>query len=250
MIIAAPGAASGKFVERDHTQHPPALTPGYRTSVLRSPRNALIAPRNTLSETTGPVFDRRELGEKDNDLILNFAKDGLPIGERLIVHGYVRDEFGNPVKGALVEAWQANAGGRYRHKKDRYLAPIDPNFGGCGRMITDDNGYYFFRTIKPGPYPWANSTNAWRPAHIHFSIHGTGWAQRLITQMYFEGDPLIERCPIAKTIPTLDQLRSLIAQEDPANNAPFDARTYRFDLTLRGRRATFFDNANLPGAPR
>lgn len=240
----------GEFVERDATVHPPALTPGYKTSVLRSPRNALISPRNTLSEITGPVFGARELGEKDNDLILNFAKDGLPIGERLVVHGYVRDEFGNPVSGALVEVWQANAGGRYRHKNDKYhLAPIDPNFGGCGRMITDSNGYYVFRTIKPGPYPWPNSTNAWRPAHIHMSLSADGWAERLITQLYFEGDPLIERCPIAKTIPTVEQVRSLIAQEDPANHIPFDARTYRFDVTLRGRRATFFENT-LPGAPR
>jgi len=161
----------------------------------------------------------------------------------------VRDEFGNPVSGALVEVWQANAGGRYRHKKDQYLAPIDPNFGGCGRMLTDSNGYYVFRTIKPGPYPWANDTNAWRPAHIHMSLSADGWAQRLITQLYFEGDPLIERCPIARTIPTVDQVRSLIAQEDPANNMPFDARTYRFDVTLRGRRATFFENA-LPGGAR
>lgn len=241
------GAVYTEFVQRDTTQHPPALTPGYRTSVLRSPRNALISPRNTLSEITAPVFGQNELGEKDSDLILNFAKDSLPIGERIVVHGYVRDEFGRPVRNTLVEVWQANAGGRYRHKKDTYLAPIDPNFGGCGRMLTDENGYYTFRTIKPGPYPWGNSTNAWRPSHIHYSLSGDGWAQRLITQMYFEGDPLIERCPIARTIPTIEQVRSLIAQEDPANNAPFDSRTYRFDITLRGRRATHFENT-LPGA--
>lgn len=157
----------GEFVERDATAHPPALTPRYKTSVLRSPRNALVSPPNTLSEITGPVFGARELGQTDNDLILNFATSRLPIGERLLLHGYVRDEFGNPVPGALVEVWQANAGGRYRHKKDQCLAPIDPNFGGCGRMLTDDKGYYVFRTVKPGPYPWANSTNSWRPAHIH-----------------------------------------------------------------------------------
>ncbi|RVW00881.1 protocatechuate 3,4-dioxygenase subunit beta [Rhodococcus spongiicola] len=239
----------GEFVERDFTVHPPALTPDYKTSVLRSPRSALISPRNTLSEVTGPVFGANELGDKDNDLILNFATDGLPIGERLIVHGYVRDEFGNPVSGALVEVWQANSGGRYRHKKDQYLAPIDPNFGGCGRMLTDRNGYYVFRTIKPGPYPWPNNTNSWRPAHIHMSLSADGWAQRLITQLYFEGDPLIERCPIVRTVPTVEQVRSLIAQEDPANHVPFDARTYRFDVTLRGRRATFFENT-VPGSSR
>ena len=243
MIIAPPGGALGEFVERDHNNHPQALTPGYRTSVLRAPRNALIVARNTISEMTGPVFQQGELGELDNDLILNFSKDSLPIGERIIVHGYVRDEFGNPVKGALVEVWQANAGGRYRHKKDQYLAPIDPNFGGSGRMLTDDNGYYYFRTIKPGPYPWFNSTNAWRPAHIHFAISGDGWAQRLVTQLYFDGDPMIERCSIAQTAPR-DLLNTLIAQEDPANNVPFDARTFRWDITLRGRRATFFNNVN------
>ena len=242
--------STGEYVERDHTLHPPALTPGYRTSVLRAPKNALITPKPTLSEITGPVFRSDELGDLDNDLILNFAKDSLPIGERIIVHGFVKDEFGNPVEGALVEIWQANAGGRYRHKKDTYLAPIDPNFGGCGRMLTDANGYYHFRTIKPGAYPWGNSRNAWRPAHIHVSLLGRGWAQRLITQLYFEGDPLIEKCPIARTVPSLDQLRSLIAQEDPTSNAPFDSRAYRWDITLRGRRATFFDNTDLPGAPR
>lgn len=251
MSLAGPARQYSEFVERDHTQHPPALTPGYRTSVLRSPRNALISPRNTLTERTGPMILPDELGDLDNDMILNFAHGGLPIGERIVMHGYVRDEFGNPVRGALVEAWQANAGGRYRHKNDTYhLAPIDPNFGGCGRMVTDENGYYFFRTIKPGPYPWGNSSNAWRPAHIHFSIMGDGWAQRLITQSYFEGDPLIEQCPIAATVPSREQLRSLIAQSDPANNTPFDSRTYRFDITLRGRRATFFENAQPTGAAR
>ena len=115
----------------------------------------------------------------------------MPIGERIVVHGYVHDQIGRPVKNALVEVWQANASGRYRHKNDQYIAPIDPNFGGCGRMLTDENGYYAFRTIKPGPYPWRNRVNGWRPAHIHFAISGTGWVQRLITQMYFEGDPLI-----------------------------------------------------------
>lgn len=249
MSVPILGEEYGEFVARDHTKHPAALTPGYRTSALRAPRNALVVARNTISERTGPIFQTGELGDLDNDLILNFSKDGLPIGERIIVHGYVKDEFGNPVKGALVEAWQANAGGRYRHKKDQYLAPIDPNFGGSGRMITDDNGYYYFRTIKPGPYPWFNDTNAWRPAHIHFALSGSGWAQRLVTQLYFDGDPMIERCAIANTAPR-EALNTLIAQEDFHNNVPFDARTFRWDITLRGRRATFFSGRGLPGGAK
>lgn len=242
--------STGEYVERDHTLHPPALTPRLpHIGAARTAQRAHHAEADPVGDHRTRLPQRRARA-LDNDLILNFSKDGLPIGERIIVHGFVKDEFGNPVEGALVEVWQANAGGRYRHKKDTYLAPIDPNFGGCGRMLTDANGYYQFRTIKPGAYPWGNSRNAWRPAHIHVSILGRGWAQRLITQLYFEGDPLIEKCPIARTIPTVDQLRSLIAQEDPASNAPFDARAYRWDITLRGRRATFFENTDLPGAPR
>jgi protocatechuate 3,4-dioxygenase beta subunit len=210
--------------------------------VLRSPKNALISLQNSLSEITGPVFGQHELGRLDNDLILNYAKQGLPIGERIIVHGYVRDENGLPMRNALVEVWQANAGGRYRHKKDQYLAPIDPNFGGCGRVLTDDNGYYFFRTIKPGPYPWRNRVNDWRPAHIHFSLSGDAFAQRLITQMYFEGDPLIASCPIVRAIKNDDAVRTLIAGLDKTASVQLDSLAYRFDLVLRGYRATLFEN--------
>ena len=159
--------------------------------MLRSPRLALWSLQNSLSEVTGPVFGREELGPLDHDLILNYAKNGEPIGERTIVHGRVLDESGRGIPNTLVEVWQANAGGRYRHRNDTYLAPIDPNFGGCGRVITDETGYYAFRTVKPGAYPFRNHVNSWRPAHIHFSVFGSGFAQRLITQMYFEGDPLI-----------------------------------------------------------
>ncbi len=241
-VLPASLTAAGHFGHRDSDAHPPALTPYYKTSVLRSPKNALITNGATLSEITGPVFSAAELGVKDNDLLTNFAKDGLPIGERIIVHGFVRDEFGRPVKGALVEVWQANASGRYRHKKDQYIGSIDPNFGGCGRMVTDDNGYYVYRTIKPGPYPWRNRANEWRPAHIHYSISGDGWAQRLITQLYFEGDPLIQHCPIIKTIPSDEQVRSLVAALDLGQSKPMDSLCYRFDITLRGRRATWFEN--------
>ena len=142
---------------------------------------------------------------------MNYAKEGLPIGERIIVHGYGRDQFGRPVKNALLEVWQANASGRYRHPNDQFIGAMDPNFGGCGRMMTDANGYFVFRTIKPGPYPWRNRINEWRPAHIHFSLIADGWAQRLISQFYFEGDTLIDSCPIIKTIPSEEQRRALIA---------------------------------------
>lgn len=232
----------GEFMQRDRSVHPDAYTPAYKTSVLRSPRNALISLQNSLSEITGPQFSADELGPLDNDLIMNYAKDGLPIGERIVVHGYVLDELGRPVPNALVEVWQANAGGRYRHKKDQYIAPIDPNFGGCGRMLTDRNGYYFYRTIKPGPYPWRNRINDWRPAHIHYAISGDGWAQRLVTQLYFEGDPLIAQCPILQSIGNEEAVRGLTAQLDRSAFIQLDSLAYRFDIVLRGRRATLFEN--------
>lgn len=230
------------FHQREYSQHPPAYAPGYKTSVLRSPQHALIAIDHSLTEITGPVFGPDELGLNDDDLILNYAKTGLPIGERIIVHGQVLDENGRPVPNALVEVWQANAGGRYRHKRDQYIAPIDPNFGGCGRVLTDANGHYQYRTIKPGPYPWRNQVNDWRPAHIHYSIHGHGFAQRLITQMYFAGDPLIERCPIVRTIASAEAVRGLIAPLDVHHFTPFDCLAYRFDIVVRGTRATWFEN--------
>ena len=236
----------GEFYQRDRTLHPPAYAPAYKTSVLRSPQKALISLQNSLSEITGPAFSSDELGPLDNDLIMNYAKEGLPIGERIIVHGYVFDENRRPVKNALVEVWQANAGGRYRHKKDTYIAPIDPNFGGCGRVLTDNDGHYVYRTIKPGPYPWRNYVNDWRPAHIHYSLSGSGFAQRLITQMYFEGDPLIATCPILRSIPSEAAVRQLIAPIDKNAGIQLDSMAYRFDVVLRGARATWFENAVQP----
>jgi len=231
-----------EFFQRDRSQHPPALTPDYKTSVARSPRFPLLSLQNSLSEITGPVFGRNELGPLDNDLLKNYAHGGEPIGERIVVHGRVLDEEARPVPGALLEFWQANAGGRYRHKKDTYLAPIDPNFGGCGRALTDAEGRYVFRTVKPGAYPWRNYVNSWRPAHIHFSIFGSGFAQRLVTQMYFEGDPLIPVCPIIKTIPDPQAVERLIAPLDLNAAIPLDSLAYRFDIVLRGRRSTVFEN--------
>jgi protocatechuate 3,4-dioxygenase beta subunit len=233
----------GAFLPRDKSWHPQACTPGYKTSVTRSPRYPLLSLNNTLSELTGPVFGHAMIGDLDNDLILNYANPGeSPIGERIIVHGRVVDERGQGVAGILVEIWQANAGGRYRHHKETYIAALDPNFGGCGRTITDKNGFYRFRTIKPGPYPWPNGPNDWRPAHIHFSIFGHGFVQRLITQMYFEGDSLIAKCPIIQTIPSKEAVEQLIAPLDMANTIPMDARAFKFDIVLRGRRSTVFEN--------
>ena len=234
---------TGGFFQRDREWHPKAFTPGYKTSVLRSPQKALISLDNTLSEITGPVFGHNILGELDNDLIHNYARPGeSAIGPRIIVYGRVLDERGRGVPGALVEFWQANAGGRYRHKKEGYQAALDPNFGGCGRTITDEDGGYVFRTIQPGPYPWPNGPNDWRPAHIHFSIFGHGFAQRLITQMYFEGDPLIPLCPIVRTINNPDAVSSLVAALDMNSTTPMDSRAYKFDIVLRGRRQTLFEN--------
>lgn len=231
-----------EFIQRDRSQHPPALTPDYKTSVLRSPRLSLWSLQNSLSEVTGPAFGRDELGPLDNDLILNYAKSGEPIGERTIVHGCVLDGNGRPVPNTLVEVWQANAGGRYRHTNDTYIAPIDPNFGGCGRTITDDDGHYAFRTVKPGAYPFRNHVNSWRPAHIHFSVFGSGFAQRLITQMYFEGDPLLAMDSILGTIPDPAARQRLVAPLDMNAAIPIDSLAYRFDIVLRGTRSTLFEN--------
>jgi protocatechuate 3,4-dioxygenase, beta subunit len=231
-----------EFMARDRRLHPPAFTPGYKTSVLRSPQKALWSLQNSLSEVTGPLFGHDELGPLDNDLILNYAKEGEPIGERIIVHGQVLDQNGRGVPKVLVEFWQANAGGRYRHRNDHYVAPIDPNFGGCGRTITGEDGYYYFRTIKPGPYPWRNYVNSWRPAHIHFSVFGSGFVQRLITQLYFEGDPLIPKDPIIDVIPDKEAIKSLIAALDLDAQVPLDTLSYRFNIVLRGTRSTLFEN--------
>ncbi|MEM8654995.1 MAG: protocatechuate 3,4-dioxygenase subunit beta [Pseudomonadota bacterium] len=228
---------------RDRAWHPKAYAPDYKTSVVRSPQKALVSMNTTLSEETGPVFGHDMLGAQDNDLILNFAKPGdMALGQRIIVHGRVRDENGRGVPNALLEIWQANAGGRYRHAKEGYLAPLDPNFGGCGRTMTAEDGSYSFRTIKPGAYPWPNGVNDWRPAHIHFSVFGHSFGQRLITQMYFEGDPLIPLCPIVRTISDPDAVSQLIAPLDMNNTVPMDARAYKFDIVLRGRRSTMFEN--------
>ena len=231
------------FKKRDRSWHPEPDFPQYRSTIYRSPKKKLIAIPQHLQDTSGPAFGHEIIGELDHDLIINFAKPGkMALGERIIVHGRVIDDMGKPLPYALIEVWQANAAGRYRHKNDHYLAPLDPNFAGCGRCITNENGEYSFRTIKPGPYPWPTGGNDWRPAHIHFSIFGSGFPQRLITQMYFEGDPHIKICPIVNSLSDPKAIEQLTARLDMAQAIPMDILAYRFDLVLRGRSSTYFEN--------
>ncbi len=231
-----------EFHQRNRAIHPPAYTPDYKTSVLRSPRLPLLSLETTLSELTGPRFGHHHIGPHDNDLVTNFRHGGEAVGERTIVHGRVVDENGRGVANTLVEVWQANASGRYRHRNDTYIGAIDPNFGGCGRVLTDADGNYVFRTIKPGAYPYRNHLNSWRPAHMHFSLFGSGFAQRLITQMYFEGDPLIPADSILNTIPDPAARKRLVAALDMDGSVPLDALAYRWDIVLRGGRSTVFEN--------
>jgi protocatechuate 3,4-dioxygenase beta subunit len=233
----------GPLIPRNRAIHPVPYDPDYKTSMTRAPNLPLLSLESTLTEETGPVFGHNVFGALDNNLILNWTKGAAPaIGERILMHGRVLDENGRAVPGALIEIWQANAGGRYRHIKDTYFAPLDERFGGCGRTLTDANGCYQFMTIKPGAYPWPNRGNDWRPAHIHVSVFGHSFGQRLITQMYFEGDPLIPLCPIAATIKDRGQLDRLVAPLDLAASRPHDFLAYKFDIVLRGRRQTMFEN--------
>jgi len=213
-----------------------------RNTVSRSPRLPLWSLQQSLSEITGPVFGPDLIRPLDSDLLLNGRLDRDPIGERIIVHGHVLDEDARPVPGALVEIWQANAGGRYRHVRDHYVAALDPNFVGCGRTLSDGEGRYRFRTVKPGPYPWRNRLNDWRPAHIHLSIFGRSFVQRLITQLYFEGDPLLRHDKILESILDQDGRDRLVARLDLGETIPLDTIAYRFDIVLRGRRQTPFGN--------
>lgn len=227
---------------RDWCRQPPALAPEYKTSVTRSPDLPLLSLDQTPSELNGPTFAHSDIGQLDANLLRNYSADGDPVGERIIIHGRLLDENARPVPDALIEIWQANAGGRYRHVKDGYLAALDPNFGGCGRTLTGADGHYVFHTIKPGAYPWRNHGNNWRPAHVHFSVFGQAFAQRLITQMYFEGDPLIRHCPIYNAVPDRKARENLVAVLDQNESRPFDCIAYHFDIVLRGRSQTLFEN--------
>ena len=231
------------FTPRDREAHPPALYPPYKSTRLRAPQHAPLHLPPGPADQAGPVFGAGLIGALDADLIHNFAAEGASaIGPRIIVHGRVTDATDRPLPGVLVEIWQANAGGRYRHKREGYLAPLDPNFGGCGRVITGDDGAYRFHTIMPGAYPWANGPNSWRPSHIHFSVFGPSFAQRLVTQLYFEGDPLIALCPIVQSVPDSAGVAALTARLDLDAALPMDSLAYRFDIVLRGPRQTPFEN--------
>jgi protocatechuate 3,4-dioxygenase beta subunit len=215
---------------------PPLVYPGYRSTIRRAPSKAPIALPQTISEITGPVFGRTELRPNEHDLTAQHA--GAPIGERIVISGRLLDENAKPVPNALIEVWQANAAGRYNHEIDDHDAPLDPNFTGVGRVLTGADGSYRFLTIKPGAYPWRNHYNAWRPAHVHFSLFGLGLVQRLVTQMYFPGDPLLAFDPMYNSIPNERARERLISQFDWEQTIPDIALAYRFDIVLRGREDT------------
>jgi protocatechuate 3,4-dioxygenase beta subunit len=215
--------------------------PAYGSTRRRAPSRALIQLPHTLSELTGPLYGHNPIGETDNDLTRQHP--GEPLGERIVVAGRVLDEDARPVPETLVELWQCNAAGRYLHNRDDHPAPLDPNFSGAGRTLTDVNGNYRFVTIKPGAYPWRNHPNAWRPAHIHFSLFGPCFITRLITQMYFPNDPLLPLDPISQSIPEERARRRLVSQFDLSLTEPEWALGYRFDIVLRGRDATPFEGA-------
>lgn len=216
--------------------HPPRPFPGYRSTVKRSPSKPMIVVPHTLSELTGPVYGHDSIKENDNDLTKQHK--GEPIGERIIVHGRVLDENGRPVPDTLVEIWQANSCGRYVHVVDQHPAPLDPNFTGAGRTATDKDGYYRFVSVKPGAYPWGNHPNAWRPAHIHFSLFGHSFLSRLVTQMYFPGDPLIPFDPIFNSVPDEKARPRMISAFDLENTVPDWALCFKWDIVLRGRDQT------------
>jgi protocatechuate 3,4-dioxygenase beta subunit len=219
---------------------PNYLHPPYASSVGRAPTRPLVLLPQTLTELTGPVFGRDAVGESDHDLTRQHS--GNPLGERIVVSGRVLDENGRPLRDTLIEMWQANAAGRYRHANDNHDAPLDANFTGCGRALTDSEGRYRFVTIKPGAYPWRNHYNAWRPAHLHFSLFGEAMPMRLITQMYFPGDPLLQFDPIFNSVPDAKARDRLVSSLDWETTKPEWCLGYRFDIVLRGRDYTPIEN--------
>jgi protocatechuate 3,4-dioxygenase, beta subunit len=225
-----------RYHRPDPGTQPPYLHPAYRASILRSPKQPLVYLPHTLSEITGPSIGRERIDPKACDLTKQHA--GEPLGERIIVSGRVIDEDGRAVPHTLVEIWQANAAGRYLHKWDQHEAPLDPNFKGVGHTLTDEEGRYRFVTIRPGAYPWKNNQNSWRPAHIHFSLFGPAFATRLITQMYFPGDPLLAFDPIFNCTADENARNRLISAFDWQTTIPVQALGFRFDIVLSGREAT------------
>ena len=213
--------------------------PGYRSTRWRVAERPLVTLPEEFHALDGPVFGEDAIGELDNDLTRQH--EGEPQGQRIVVTGRVLEEDGRPVRNALIEIWQTNAGGRYRHWREHHPAPLDPNFGGLGRCLTDAGGRYRFITIQPGSYPWGNHYNAWRPAHIHFSLFGRAFTQRLVTQMYFPGDPLLPLDPIFNSVPDEKARQRLVARFDIELTQPEWALGYEWDIVLRGRDGTVFE---------
>jgi protocatechuate 3,4-dioxygenase beta subunit len=234
------GREAAGYRREDDGVQPPYLYPEYVATRLRAPKEPLIILPRTLSDITGPAYGRDPIRELDDDLTRQYS--GEPLGERIIVTGRVLDGDGRPVRDSLVEIWQANAAGRYTHQSDQHPAPLDPNFAGAGRCLTDGEGWYRFVTVKPGAYPWKNHDNAWRPAHIHFSLFGEAFRSRLITQMYFPGDPLFEQDPIFQSVRDRDAGQRMISTFDLETTQPEWALGYKFDIVLEGRDATPMEN--------
>lgn len=228
--LALPGYA------RPRGLHPPLSSPGYRSTALRAPAQPLVLLPQNLTEVTGPLLGEGRVAPTDNDLTRQH--DGDAIGQRIIVSGRVLDGDGRPVPHTLIEIWQANAAGRYRHARDTWPAPLDPNFTGLGRTLTDDAGRYRFVTIKPGIYPWGNHPNAWRPAHIHFSLFGRAFTQRLITQMYFPDDPMFRFDPIFNSVPDEAARRRMVSRFCLDHTQEQWALCFEWDIVLRGSAAT------------
>ncbi len=225
--------------QRPQGVHPPLDSPGYHSTVLRAPQQPLVLLPQRLTEITGPLLGEGRVAAADADLTTQHA--GEPLGERIIVTGRVLDSDGRPIPDTLLEIWQANASGRYHHAVDNHPAPLDPNFTGVGRCLTDPEGRYRFVTIKPGAYPWRNHPNAWRPAHIHFSLFGRAFTQRLVTQMYFPADPLFPHDPIFNSIPDPEARERLISRFDINLTEPDWALGFEWDIVLRGTGATVFE---------
>ncbi|SON62221.1 Protocatechuate 3,4-dioxygenase beta chain [Mycobacterium simulans] len=241
--IAALAVEAAEYQRLGRQEFQPQLDyPPYRSSVLRHPEFPPLTVDPDEIERWAPCFGHQDVAPGDADLTAGHP--GEPIGERIIVTGRVLDEFGRPVTGQLVEIWQANASGRYHHQLDQHPAPLDPNFIGAGRCLTGPDGSYRFLTIKPGPYPWRNHFNAWRPAHIHFSLFGTAFTQRLVTQMYFPGDPLFGLDPIASSIVDPVARQRLVAEYDHDLTQPEYATGYRWNIVLSGGRRTWTEGAD------
>ena len=234
----AAGLALPRY-ESDAGVHPAPDSPGYRSTALRFPHEPLVVLPQRLTEVTGPLLGHSRVGALDHDLTRQHA--GEPIGQRILVHGRVLEGDGRPVPHTLVEAWQANASGRYRHAADTWPAPVDPNFTGAGRVVTDAEGRYEFVTIKPGAYPWRNHDNAWRPAHIHLSLFGRAFTQRLVTQMYFPDDPLFGQDPIFQSVRDPAARQRMVSRYDHDRTTPEWALAFAFDIVLRGTAATPFE---------